>query len=229
MDISFILVEPAVPENIGAAARALNTMGFSDLRLVNPTDHLADPAKWLAHGSRNILENATVYQDFNKSIEDLDFIIGTTAKKRSVKHDYYSPEQACQVIEQKRSIIPKVGIVFGREESGLKNEELNACDIASSISLKNPYPSINLAQSVMIYAYVFSSFALDKPVKEIVPEKKARIFHELKTSSGDILRNLGIDKNPNLYHRIMERIATINADDARLFLSFIKKIKQKFE
>ncbi|MCK5702347.1 MAG: hypothetical protein KAI29_14385, partial [Cyclobacteriaceae bacterium] len=118
----------------------------------------------------------------------------------------------------------------------LKNEELRRCDIASTINLKNPYPSINLAQSVMVYAYVFSSFVLEKPAKEILtnekaylPDRQEGIFQELKTNSRAILHNLRIDKNQNLYHRIMERIATINADDARLFLSFIKKFRQKFE
>ncbi|MCK5368925.1 MAG: hypothetical protein KAQ62_10245, partial [Cyclobacteriaceae bacterium] len=124
MEISFVLVEPAVPENIGAAARALKTMGFSDLRLVNPTDHLADPAKWLAHGSQDILENATIYRDFQDAIKDLDFLIGTTAKKRSVKEDYFNPDEAKKIIEDKSDILSKVGIIFGREESGLKNEEL---------------------------------------------------------------------------------------------------------
>ena len=236
MDISFIMIEPAVPENIGAAARALKTMGFSDLRLVNPTNHLADPAKWLAHGSHDILQNATIYHDFHEATKGLGFLIGTTAKNRSAKEDYYSPEEAKEIIEKKKDILQKVGIVFGREESGLKNEELRRCDIASTINLKNPYPSINLAQSVMVYAYVFSSFALEKPVKEILtdekanlPDRQARIFQELKTISSAILHDLNIDKNPNLYHRILERIATVKGGDARLFLSFAKKFRQKFE
>lgn len=229
MDISFVLIEPAVPENIGAAARALKTMGFTDLRLVNPSNHLADEAKWLAHGSLDLLENATIYPDFQDAIKDLDFLIGTTAKNRSTKEDYYSPEEAKDIVDKKKNILQKVGIVFGREQSGLKNEELKICDIASTVKLKNPYPSINLAQSVMLYAFVFSSFNINKPVEEIVKEKEERIFHELKANSTAILHDLNMDKNPNLYHRIMERIATINEDDARLFLSFAKKLRRKFE
>ena len=229
MEISFILVEPAVPENIGAAARALKTMGFSDLRLVNPANHLADEAKWLAHGSRDILENATIYPEFHEAIKDLDFLIGTTAKNRSTKEDYYSPENTREIIDKKIDILPKVGIVFGREESGLTNEELRLCDIASTVNLKNPYPSINLAQSVMIYAYIFSSFGINKPIENEESEENGRVFHELKATSTAILHDLNIDKNPNLYHRILERIATVNGGDARLFLSFAKKFRQKFE
>ena len=229
MDISFVLVEPVVPENIGAAARALKTMGFSDLRLVNPSNHLANEAKWLAHGSHDILQNAIIYHDFHEATKDLDFLIGTTAKNRSAKEDYYSPEAAKEIIDKKKDILQKIGIVFGREESGLKNEELKICDIASTVNLKNPYPSINLAQSVMIYAYIFSSFNINKPIEDKVTEEKWRVFHELKSTTTAILHDLNIDKNPNLYHRILERIATINGGDARLFLSFAKKFRQKFE
>lgn len=229
MHISFILVEPAVPENIGAAARAIKTMGFTDFRLVNPIGHLADEAKWLAHGSHDILENAYIYKKFKEAIKDLDFVIGTTAKNRSVKQDYYSPEEAREIILKKDDTISKIGIVFGREESGLKNEELLICDIASSITLNNPYPSINLAQSVMIYAYVFSSFSLGNPNEKDDSAEENRVFHELKKNTSDLLHKLHIDNNPNLYHRIMERLATINSGDARLMLSFAKKIKQKFE
>ena len=64
MDLYFVLVEPAVPENIGAAARAINTMGFQRLRLVRPTNHLANEAKWLAHGSVAILEKAEVFDNY---------------------------------------------------------------------------------------------------------------------------------------------------------------------
>jgi len=229
MDICFILVEPAVPENIGAAARAINTMGFSELRLVNPANHLADEAKWLAHGSLELLEKAKIYQNFKDAIEDLNFVIGTTAKKRSTNYDYYSPENARKIIEKKGDTISQVGIVFGREESGLKNEELSKCDIASSIPLKKPYPSLNLAQSVMLFAYVFSSVKALEMKSTSILNSGDHIYHELKINSQQILQELNIPRDSVLHHRMIERIATINEDDARLFLSFANKFKHKFE
>lgn len=224
MHICFILVEPAVPENIGASARALKTMGFSDLRLVNPSNHLVDKARWLAHGSHDVLENATVYENFSDSIKDLDFLIGTTAKNRSAKEDYYSPEEAKVIVQKKHDILPNIGIVFGREESGLKNEELKICDIASSIMLENPYPSINLAQSVMIYTYIFSSLNDKIPNDRKPAVEEERIFDELKINTSALLRKTKLDKNSNLYYRILERIATVNSDDAKLLLSVAKKL-----
>lgn len=153
MEIFFILVEPAVPENVGASARAIKTMGFHFLRLVNPCDHLSDKARMLAHGSNDILESAQVYSSLQEAAEGLDLLIGTTANlKRSSKQDYHSSENLAAILAKKAAGLKKVGIVFGREESGLTNEELQLCDMASSIPLAAPYPSINLGQAVMIYA-----------------------------------------------------------------------------
>jgi len=71
MKVHFILVEPAVPENIGAAARALKTMQFSSLRLVNPCDHLHVKARMLAHGAQDVLENAKIFYSLEAALEDV--------------------------------------------------------------------------------------------------------------------------------------------------------------
>ena len=230
MKVFFVLVEPAVPENIGAAARSLKTMGFKNLRLVNPANHLADEARWLAHGSNDILESAVVFQSLEGCLKDVDFTIGTTAKRRSVKADYYSPEQALELVLKKDNTIKNLAIVFGREESGLTNEELRLCDVVSSIPIDNPYPSINLAQSVMIYAYVFCSLKLTNAKIDSDEEAKSnRAYSEIKTIAVDIFKELELDRNENLFHRMLERIASASADDLRLMLSFAKKYKQKFD
>ncbi len=229
MELSFILVEPAVPENIGASARALKTMGYSDLRLVNPRGHRSNKARWLAHGSVDVLEKASIFHSLGEAKADLDFVIGTTAKNRSAKEDYYMPEEARALLNEKSNILRKAGIVFGREESGLTNDELRLCDIASTIPLAAPYPSINLAQSVMIYAYVFSTLTPDKNMSEedTVPNEHA--YRELKAGAMEIMQKLHIDRNPNLYHRILERIAAAGEDDAKLLLSMLKHWKQNFD
>lgn len=230
IDVIFVLVEAAVPENIGAASRALKTMGFTNLRLVNPSNHLADEAKWLAHGSNDILEAAQVFTTLKEALDGVDFAVGTTAKNRSTKADYYTPEAAKNLIYKKAGTISKMAIVFGREESGLTNEELRMCDIASSIPLYAPYPSINLAQSVMIYAYTFSTLEMRGSHASVtLSEPENHMYKELKKSASLLLGKLGIDKNINLYHRILERIAVTSADDSRLLLSFAKKIIQKFD
>ena len=221
-DICFVLVEPAVPENIGASARALKTMGFNDLRMVNPTDHLSDKSRWLAHGSGEILEKALIFNRLEDALEDVEFSIGTTAKGRSTKQDYYTPEMAKEIVRTKGDTIRKAAIIFGREESGLTNNELRLCDIASTIPLHNPYPSINLAQSVMLYAYIFSSLERAALLETLPLAEKA--YTELKRNVVLTLQILGIDRNENLFHRLLERLASANADDTRLLLSVMSKL-----
>ncbi len=229
MEVTFVLVEPAVPENIGAAARCLKTMGFTKFRLVKPADHLADQARWLAHGSNDVLESAVVFDTFSDAIGDLNFVIGTTAKKRSAKEDYYTPEEAKKIVNNKSDIVSSIGIVFGREESGLTNQEVKKCDIVSSIPLNNPYPSINLAQSVMIYAYVFGDLKKENLSGTTDKLGDTQLYARLRSAAINIFDQIELTKNENLYHRMLERIASISSDDARLMLSFAKKFSQKFD
>ncbi len=222
---TFILVEPATPGNIGSAARAIKTMGFSDLRLVNPTDHLQDEARWLAHGANDILENARLFQSLQKACQDLDLIIGTTAKNRSVKIDYYDTHQIRKIIEEKGNTIQKIGIVFGREESGLSNEELQLCHIASSVPLAAKYPSINLAQSVMIYAHILSPLVLNIETKNDNKNSSDNANLILLNKAEKLINQTKISRNTTLTNRLLERLAVLKQDDIRLVLSVLKAIQ----
>jgi tRNA/rRNA methyltransferase len=224
MQIHFILVEPAVPENIGAAARAIKTMGFSSLRLVNTKAHLDEKASWLAHASNEILENAQVYISLKQATQDIDWIIGTSAKKRRVNEDYYPSHKINELIKAKASSIKNLAIVFGREESGLTNEELKICDIVTSVPMKTIYPSLNLAQSVMVYAYTLSMLEYD----EKKPDSKTNQaeLNTLKTKTENILSEIGFIKDSNIYNRIMERLMILGETDIHLLLSIENKIKE---
>lgn len=229
MELIFVLVAPAVPENIGAAARAIKTMGGNQLRLVNPkANHLSDPAKWLAHGSQDVLDETIVFERFSDAIADLDYTIATTAKRRSASFDYYTPTQAKSFILNKGTSIKKLGIVFGCEESGLANEDIRLCDMVSYVPLAAPYPSINLAQSVMIYAYEFSEEKASE-IHEILTDQSAVPYREVKNQVNHLLQTVGIYESTNLHRRIRERLATASSTDIHLILSFIKNFRKKFE
>ncbi|MCF8381726.1 MAG: tRNA/rRNA methyltransferase [Bacteroidales bacterium] len=224
MNFVFILYKPAVPGNVGSAARALKTMGFRELRLIDPCDHLAEEAKMMAHGSHEILEQAKVFIDFNTAIADLDFVIGTTAKKRTAKEDYLTPKEAIKILHIKQESLKKVGILFGTEESGLPNEILLECDLASTIPLKSPYPSINLGQSVMLYAYEFSDLEIEMKEGE---EINAHSYAELKKRIILLMDKLDIKDNIALYHRILERLSQINSEDINLLHSISSRLDEK--
>lgn len=223
MQIHFILVEPAVPENVGAAARAIKTMGFTSLRLVNTTAHLDEKARWLAHASNEILENAQEFNSLKDAINDVDWVIATSAKKRRVNEDYYPSNEINALIKAKAGSIKNLAIVFGREESGLTNEELKLCDIVTNVPMKTTYPSLNLAQSVMIYAYTLSMLELNK----IKPDQKINQdeLNTLKTKTQDILQCVGFKEESAIYNRIMERLMILGEKDIHLLLSVEHKIK----
>ena len=227
MQIHFILVEPAVPENVGAAARAIKTMGFSSLRLVNTQAHLDEKASWLAHASGEILGNAQEFNSLKEATQDIDWIIGTSAKKRRVNEDYYPSNKINELIQAKANTIKNLAIVFGREESGLTNDELKLCDIVTSIPMKTTYPSLNLAQSVMIYAYTLSMLEYEekKPDQETNQDE----LNILKSKTENILNDIGFKKDSNIYNRIMERLMILGETDIHLLLSIEHKINKALE
>jgi tRNA/rRNA methyltransferase len=225
VEIHFILYKPAVPGNVGAAARAIKTMGFAYLRLIDPCNHLDNEAMMMAHGSHDILQSAGIYDDFESASADLDLIVCTTAKERSAKHDYHSSREIRSHLENKSDQLGKVGILFGTEESGLPNQLILRSDMAMSIPMAGSYPSLNLAQAVMIAAYELSPLnLLDKPGTPLL--KSGEGWGTLKKESEKLLTRTGIPKGSPLYHRIMERMATVGANDIPLFLSVISRIQK---
>lgn len=225
MEIVFILYQPAVSGNVGASARALKTMGFRHLRLIRPCEHLNEEARMMAHGSHEILENAPVFNDPEEALADLDMLICTTAKERSAKHDYHSIRELGTFLEQRKTVLQRVGILFGTEESGLPNRLVLRSDMAVTIPMASGYPSLNLAQGVMITAYELSPLnRLTRPGKAL--SKQGEGYRELKSRTRKLLAETGIPEGSPLFHRIMERLATVGANDIPLFLSVISRIEQ---
>ncbi len=153
-NLSFVLVEPETPGNIGACARALKTSGFKNLIIVNSARHLENEARWMAHQSEDILDNARLVSSLDEAIGHQRLVIATTQRKRHFKFPFYTPLEVAKKIGEVAVKHP-VAIVFGRESSGLTNEELTRCHLHSTILTATKIPALNLAQSVMIYANTF--------------------------------------------------------------------------
>ncbi len=224
MEFHFILNKPAVPGNIGSSARALKTMGFDKLRLVNACNHQADEARWMAHASFDILESAQIFSSLVDATKDLDFLVATSAKKRSVKQDYFKIQHLPNFIQNKKNSISKVGILFGSEEHGLSNDELIMCDIVAYIPMKTVYPSLNLSHAVMLFAFYLSGISDEN--QHLPGKTDEGSYKQLKEKSSVLLQKIGLDNNPNLYYRIRERMAQLKDDDIHLFLSFFKYVDQ---
>ena len=225
MEAFFILVEPAVPENVGASARAIKTMSFSNLRLVNPCDHLSMEAIKLAHGAGEILSSAALFSSLGKATEDLDFVVGTSAKVRRVKHDYYPVDQLVDLLMRKGSWVKKIGIVFGREESGLSNGEIRRCDLITYIPMAGSYPSLNLSHAVMIVAYELSALKIGRQ-KEPAKLPDRLTLKAAGTQMEAMLSSMGVKSNETLYNRIIERINLAGEKDLHLLSSIYKYFRE---
>lgn len=226
MKIHFILVKPAIPENIGFAARALKTMGFLSLRLVNTQSHLAQGARTTAYGSHDVLSQIKVFPDLTAALKDIDLAIGTTAKRRVKRYNYFIPKQLPGILAKKEGLANNTGIVFGNEENGLTNQDLDRCDIISTIPLATPYPSLNLAQSVLIYAHELSQYAR-KTASPLSKMPSARQQSELKKKAVELLEWLEVQASPALYQRILDRLMLAGEEDTKLLLSFTRYLYRK--
>ena len=202
MQIHFILVRPAVPENVGAAARALKTMGFAHLRIVGSDAHRDKPARILAHASNDVLAAAQTFDDLPAALADIDFSIGTSAKSRHERRYQLAPAELRAAIAAKAGLLGRVAIVFGCEESGLSNAELALCDALSSIPLATDYPSLNLAQAVMLYAYELAALRFETP-----SPADAGQLHALKARVRVLFDELGIDPAEKIARWADERSA----------------------
>lgn len=158
MEIIFILVEPEEAENVGAAARAMHTMGYNTLRLVRPkADYRSEKALALAHGSQHVLETAQVHDSLATAIQDCDLACAATARHRYEKHHYTSVRQLPDYLQAKGEWLHRIAIVFGSERSGLKSADIDVCDLLVTIPQHQLQPSLNLAQAVMVFSYVLSA------------------------------------------------------------------------
>ncbi|MCW8883899.1 MAG: tRNA/rRNA methyltransferase [Motiliproteus sp.] len=226
MEMIFILVEPQVAENIGAAARAINTMGFEQLRVVNSDLHKQDKARWVAHGSWDILESVQRFDDLGAAVADCDLVVGTTAKKRGDYRDLHTPETLKTVIDQKSDIVDRVALVFGREDKGLSNQQLECCDLLTSIPLANPYPSLNLSQAVMLYAYALSG--LQGEPRQLRPSQNQQgQFHKLKQRVAELMELEGYDQKSKLWGWAQQRMASLNSEDVHFLHTVCSALERR--
>ncbi len=227
-ELTFVLVNPAREENIGAAARALKTMGIFNLLLIAPkANHLGKRAMATAHASHDILESAIVFDTLAEAISNFDLVIGSTAKNRNVAENYHPVEDLVDIITAKGNTINHVAIVFGGEESGLSNEQLALCHVLSTIPMYSKYPSLNLAQSVMVYASHLSKLTLTlEPKTELHPVESE--LPVIRDKARQILADVEIQSDNIIFTRIMERLMIMTKDDINLFHSFCKFYLKKY-
>ncbi len=152
-NIRIVLIQTSHPGNIGSAARAMKTMGLSELYLVNPKSFPDEQANTMSSNATDILENVVVVESLQAALIDCRLVVGTSARhERSLAWDILEPRECAeQLVKQAQTA--KVAVVFGRESSGLTNDELALCHHLVHIPTNPDYSSLNLASAVQIVSY----------------------------------------------------------------------------
>jgi len=151
-NLRIVLVGTQHPGNIGSAARAMKTMGLSRLVLVAPLRFPHAEADALAAGAQDVLAAAEIHDDLADAIADCRLVIATTARQRTVPMPELSAREAARQLFES-SAGGQVALVFGRERTGLENEELRRCHAAVTLPANPEYSSLNVAAAVQILAY----------------------------------------------------------------------------
>lgn len=207
--LSVILVSPKTPGNIGSAARAMKNMGAADLRIVAPRCNVLDSeALAFSVHAEDLIRQAPIVNTLEEAISDLDFVMGTTARQRDDLPEPIFPSEVKSLLASYQ----KVGIVFGREESGLTTEELARCQSILRIPTSD-YASLNLAQAVLLCCYELmqadrsSGAAPSSPVQapdtplDIAPREQMERFYE---QLEDFLLKVQYTDRPRLKHKMRQ-------------------------
>ncbi|AXW88646.1 tRNA (cytosine(32)/uridine(32)-2'-O)-methyltransferase TrmJ [Lonsdalea britannica] len=159
-NIRIVLVETSHTGNMGSAARAMKTMGLSNLYLVNPLVKPDSQAIALSAGASDVIGNATLVENLDQALEGCSLVIGTSARSRTLPWPMLEPRE-CGVRSAQASRHAPVAIVFGRERVGLTNDELQKCHYHVAIPANPEYSSLNLAMAVQILSYEIRVAHLD--------------------------------------------------------------------
>ncbi|MBU0763180.1 MAG: RNA methyltransferase [Candidatus Altiarchaeota archaeon] len=227
---SIVLVEPRYDGNIGSVARVMKNFGFNKLVLVRPPKIGSEARKNSMH-AMEILGKSDVYKSFGEAIEDFDFVVGTTAKVAGDGNKLRTPvyvEELSVALDTKG----KIALVFGREDYGLLNEELELCDMLVTIPANYEYPTLNLAHSVGIVLYEVSRQAN----KETNKKKKFRMLSKIEKDTllrfydGFVEKMLDYDFEINLAKRTFRSIvgrAFISGREAKTMTGVFRRGKEK--
>lgn len=150
--IRIVMVNTSHPGNIGAAARALKNMGLYRLYLVEPKEYPAEKAIWRAASALDVLDQAVVVETLDEAIADCSLVIGTSARERRIPWPMLTPRE-CGERAWGESGKGEVAILFGREDRGLTNEELQKCHYHVHIPSNPAYSSLNIAAAIQVLCY----------------------------------------------------------------------------
>lgn len=191
---AIVLVAPQMGENIGAAARAMLNFGLTRMRIVAPRDGWPNPAATaMASGAGRVLEQAGLFATTHEALADCTRVYATTARPRELTKPVLTPAEAAEEARAETAAGGRVAFLFGGERAGLANEDIALANAIVSVPVNPAFPSLNLAQCVLLLGYEWGRMALPPaaaPAEEAAPathaavERLARHFEEELEQAG---------------------------------------------
>lgn len=209
-NVRVVLSHTSHPGNIGAAARAMKTMGLRHLYLINPR-HFPDPqASAMAAGADDVLQNAVVCATIDEALQGVVFTVGMTARVRDISNEVMTPRDAMPQIVQQADLQP-VALLFGTEMSGLTNEEASRAQLLVNIPANPDFSSLNLAAAVQVMSYELGVAAQSyQPVAQTLQPAAHQQVEGFLTHLEKTLHEIGFFTTQNPA-RMMQRLRRLYA------------------
>ena len=208
--VQIVLVETSHPGNIGSVARAMKNMGLSSLVLINPKKFPHDEATALAGNAGDVLEKAKIFGSIKEAVKNSKIIFATSARERTIEWPVASAKDAAQEINQLAAEGLEVSILFGREDRGLTNEELQLSNKHLIIPAHPEYPVLNIAMSTQVVCYELYQASQHEPIGpwQDFPEYSAEELTHLIEHFNETVFNLKLidPANPKQILTRMERM-----------------------
>jgi TrmH family RNA methyltransferase len=233
MKLRIVLVHPQESGNVGAAARAMKNFGFTDLWIVGDREkHAVDEkSMWWAMGADDILGDITRTASLQEALTDCTITVATTAVKERQVSEQLTPEDVARLSREEMGSDDRLAIVFGREKWGLTGEEIALCQRTASIPTWPEFPTMNLAQSVAVFAYEIGKRPVNTPRRQ--PDLPPRdLVVALETHMRALMEQIdfyGV-KRPDRICMELQAIAgraVLTRREASLLLSLIRQTQNR--
>ena len=229
-NIRIVLVEPKGSGNIGSVARAMKNMGLKDLAIVGGGRTKSFWARAMAVHAKDILQGVRRFATLREAVADCGLVVGTTCRGGLYRDHSRPPREVAQRILSSSARCAKCALVFGPEDHGLSNRDLKHCQWLITIPTHPDYPSLNIAQAVMICLYELSLAALEKVPQEMISRAPAESVERLFDRMRHSLLKIGFldPQNPEHILLALRRIlgrAGLEEKDVRILTGLFRQLE----
>ncbi len=230
IDVSVVLVEPEFEITLGSLARVMKNFGITELRLVNPHANVGDEAHMWASHAQEVLDRAKVCSDLKTALKDANLSVGTTAQRAtSLFRIVRKPITPTELVEILDGVSGRLAIVFGREGTGLRNDELQLCDLTLTIQSSPHYPTLNISHAAAIILHELFTAKSGTGHNDVLASDvvKERILESIDSIS----ERIGLpSRNRTLVVKAFKSTmgrAGLRAREASLLAGFYRRIQAK--